>query len=71
MEYRMSDYTKPAPLSDWMNEVPDEYRLYVEQWKSKASRRIVDLDYQGKRVSPYFVQDVIEQERCKAFYRSY
>ncbi|KMK75374.1 hypothetical protein AB990_17250 [Alkalihalobacillus pseudalcaliphilus] len=63
MEYRMSDYTKPAPLSDWMNEVPDEYRLYVEQWKSKASRRIVDLDYQGKRVSPYFVQDVIEQDR--------
>ena len=33
MEYRMSDYTKPAPLSDWMNEVPDEYRLYVELTK--------------------------------------
>src|SRR5699024_1647326 len=32
-------------------------------WKNKASRRLIQLEFQGKRVSPYYILDVVEKDR--------
>ncbi|MDG5789882.1 TIGR02680 family protein [Evansella sp. AB-P1] len=64
MEYRMNDYQAHLELPSWMgNELEAEYKPFVELWGQKSNRRIIDLDYQGKRVSPFYIQEVIEKDR--------
>lgn len=64
MEYRMKDFQEFVSVPEWMaNNLKEEYKPFIEQWKLKSTRRIIDLDYQGKRVSPYYIQEVIEKDR--------
>ncbi len=66
MEYRMSTYDAVASLPEWMNSITDEEQQpHIEQWKQKASRRVIELDYQGKQVSPYTVQQQIADEQAR------
>src|SRR5690625_209509 len=32
-------------------------------WKDKAGRRLIELEFQGKWVSPYYIQEVVENDR--------
>jgi uncharacterized protein (TIGR02680 family) len=64
MEYRMKDYHDYSVVPEWMTDyIDDEYKPFIEQWRQKSNRRMIDLDYQGKRVNPYYIQDVIEKDR--------
>ncbi|UAC48716.1 TIGR02680 family protein [Bacillus aquiflavi] len=64
MEYRMKDYRDSVTLPEWMtNEYVGEYKPFIEQWQQKSNRRIIVLDYQGKRVSPYYIQEIIEKDK--------
>lgn len=64
LEYRMTDTTTPIPEFSWMDEQwSDEQRIFLENWREKATRRLIELEFQGKRVSPYFIQDVVENDR--------
>lgn len=64
MEYRMTDTHSPVIKFQWMeDEWLDEQRILLANWKQKATRRLIELEFQGKRVSPYFIQEVVENDR--------
>ncbi|MGM8216461.1 TIGR02680 family protein [Bacillaceae bacterium W0354] len=66
MEYRMSSFDASVKLPEWMNGIDEEDQLpLIENWKQKASRRIIELDYQGKQVNPYTVQRQFELEQVR------
>lgn len=66
MEYRMADIQVTAPEYSWMNEDwADEQRIQIDNWKQRATRRLIQLDFQGKRVSPYYIQQVVEKDQLR------
>jgi len=65
MEYRPNSYNAPFRIPDWMTELDDDSLPYIEQWKQKMSRQIIELNYEGKQVSPYTVQDKIEWDQAR------
>lgn len=69
MEYRMSIFTAPYDIPAWMEEVDEDLIPHIEQWKQKSNRTLIELNYQGKQVSPYTVQQdtELEQERQQSF----
>src|SRR5690625_3825492 len=51
MEYRMTDDHIPATTFAWMDEEwTEEQKILITNWKEKAARRLIQLDFQGKRV---------------------
>ncbi len=66
MEYRMSDLQVQAENYPWMDhDWTDEQLLKIQYWKEKAARRLIQLDYQGKRVDPYVVSEKLEEDRLQ------
>lgn len=66
IEYRMSDTIVLADTFSWMeDEWTEEQRILIDNWKQKANRRLIELDFQGKRVSPYYIEENIEQDRLR------
>lgn len=66
MEYRMTDVRTQAEDYPWMDEEwEDDQQLKIRYWKEKAERRLIQLDYQGKRVDPYVVREKITNERLQ------
>ncbi|GGA66841.1 TIGR02680 family protein [Ornithinibacillus halotolerans] len=66
MEYRMSDIQESHPEFAWMaEEWTDEQNIQINNWKQKAARRLIQLDFQGKRVSPYFVREKLEKDHLR------
>src|SRR5699024_4535733 len=66
MEYRMTEHTTPIPAldtegADWTE---DQVVLF-NNWKNKASRRLIQLDFEGKKVSPYVVKATVERDRTR------
>lgn len=51
-------------MEPWMlEEENNERKIYINEWKQASSREIIELTMQGKRVSPYIVEDDLKQER--------
>lgn len=66
MEYRMTSYDQYTEPFDWMKSVSDEQELlFINHWKRVATRRIIELDYQGKLVNTYAVQSLIEEDYAR------
>src|SRR5699024_7705685 len=66
MEYRMTDHLTPIPdLDASVENWTEEQNILLENWKNKAPRRIIQLDFQGKRLSPYYVQEMVEEDRSR------
>ncbi|WP_106496595.1 TIGR02680 family protein [Lentibacillus sp. Marseille-P4043] len=66
MEYRMTDTQVPALDFPWMNdEWTDEQQIQINNWRQKATRRLIQLDFQGKRVSPYYIQETVEKDQLR------
>lgn len=66
MEYRMKEYTKEVPTHDWMKHLPsDDQFVHIDNWKRKASRRIIELDYFGKQVNPGYVREELSLEQTR------
>src|SRR5690625_257168 len=64
MEYRMTDNPTLVTEFPWMDEEwTDEQQILVVNWKQKAARRLIELEFQGKRVSPYYIHEVVENDR--------
>ena len=67
MEYRMTDHMTRVPdlpevtAEEWT----DDQQILLDNWKNNASRRIIQLDFQGKRLSPYYVQQMVEEDRSR------
>jgi uncharacterized protein (TIGR02680 family) len=66
MEYRMTDTQTAVPAFDWISEEwTEEQRIQIANWQQKATRRLIQLDFQGKRVSPYYIRDMVENDRIR------
>lgn len=66
VEYRMSDTHVQASELPWMSEEwTEEQRILISNWRQKANRRLIQLDFQGKRVSPYYIEENINQDRLR------
>ncbi len=64
MEYRMTDTEIPATDEDWMrDDWTDEQHMHITNWQQKTKRRKIELDFQGKRVSPYYIRKTIADDR--------
>jgi len=66
MEYRMTETVTAAPnievtSADWS----DDQHILVDNWRNKAQRRVIQLDFQGKSLSPYYVMQIIEEDRFR------
>nr|WP_252183280.1 TIGR02680 family protein [Rossellomorea vietnamensis] len=63
MEYRMFEYSEEEERPDWFSEDFGEYyEPFKNEWEQLRSRRLVQMEYQGQRVSPYFVHSSLEKE---------
>ena len=52
-EYRMREYTLSSEWESWMEDVTNEdWTTHLATWKSKTTRRLVDFDKRGVKVSP-------------------
>lgn len=66
MEYRMTDTITPVPsLPTASEQWADEQLILLENWKETATRRLIQLDFQGKRLSPYYIEKMVEQDRSR------
>lgn len=64
IEYSPLQRSISQEMEYWMQEVESgEKRLLIDQWKQVGSREIIELTVQGKRVSPYLVEEELKQER--------
>lgn len=66
MEYRMTESATAVPniqiaAADWTA----EQQVLLENWRNKAQRRVIQLDFQGKRLSPYYVMNRLEEDRTR------
>ncbi len=63
LEYRMTEYQLAIEQPSWMEgNWTDEQQLHLANWKEKTTRKFIDLDFQGQRVSPYFVKNALEND---------
>lgn len=61
-EYRMIEYTEEEEKPEWITgELSSEYEAYLTEWEHVKGRRIIQLEYNGQRVSPYFVSAAVKK----------
>lgn len=66
MDYRMTETVTAVPnivvaSADWS----DDQNILVDNWRNKAQRKVIQLDFQGKRLSPYYVMQIVEEDRSR------
>ncbi|UOR13489.1 TIGR02680 family protein [Halobacillus amylolyticus] len=66
MEYRGREMTIPIQKLDWMNDATEDTQVVqINQWIQKGERRIIEMDFRGQQVTPYYVQSEIEQDQAR------
>src|SRR5690625_4825403 len=66
MEYRMTETVTAMPkVAGQDGNWTEEQHIMINDWRNKAQRRIIQLDFQGKRLSPYYVMNTIEKNRSR------
>lgn len=62
-EYRMFEYTEESDRPEWFSRGwGDYYEPILNEWNQLGSRRIIQMEYKGQRVSPYFVFSSLTKE---------
>lgn len=62
-EYRMFEYSEEIETPDWFKEDFGEYlEPFKNEWHQLKSRRLIQMEYRGQRVSPYYVSSVLKKE---------
>ncbi|MDQ0219233.1 TIGR02680 family protein [Peribacillus cavernae] len=63
MEYRLSEYDEPLEQPEWFDEEWDaNHQIHIQQWIQLNRRKIILMEYQGQKVSPYFVLNSLDHE---------
>ncbi|MEK4230359.1 TIGR02680 family protein [Solibacillus sp. FSL H8-0538] len=66
-EYRMMDFTEDVDKLPELVEVADDtFKLFVNEFDQKRGRRIIQMEYRGQRVSPYYLHKVLNEELIKS-----
>src|SRR5690606_32235010 len=62
-EYRMLEFPDEMAEPHWFSEQWDEYyEPFMSEWHQLKGRRIIQMEYRGQRVTPYFVLESLEKE---------
>jgi len=62
-EYRMFEYSEEIEAPDWFEEDFGEHlEPFKNEWHQLKSRRLIQMEYRGQRVSPYYVSAVLKKE---------
>ncbi|MED4228725.1 TIGR02680 family protein [Neobacillus cucumis] len=62
-EYRMFEYTEEWERPEWFSQNWGEYyEPILNEWNQLKGRRIMQMEYKGQRVSPYFVFHSLTKE---------
>ena len=62
-EYRMFEFTDEIETPEWFKEdYGDHYEPFKNEWHHLKSRRLIQLEYRGQRVSPYYVSASLKKE---------
>ncbi|MFC5587387.1 TIGR02680 family protein [Sporosarcina soli] len=62
-EYRMFEYTEETAVPEWLSENwGDYFEPFKNEWVQLQGRRLIQMEYQGQRVNPYFVLTSLENE---------
>jgi uncharacterized protein (TIGR02680 family) len=62
-EYRMFEHPDSADEPEWFLEsFGDMHEPFKNEWRQLRSRRLIQLEYRGQRVSPYYVQGALQKE---------
>lgn len=62
-EYRMFEYTEDAEIPLWFAEPQaDKYEPFINEWQQLKGRRLIQMEYRGQRVSPYYVSAELKKE---------
>lgn len=62
-EYRMFEHTEDVETPEWFSkDYGDHYEPFKNEWHHLKSRRLIQMEYRGQRVSPYYVSSELKQE---------
>jgi uncharacterized protein (TIGR02680 family) len=62
-EYRMFEFTEDSDTPEWFKEdFGDHYEPFKNEWHHLKSRRLIQMEYRGQRVSPYYVSSELKKE---------
>ncbi|BAQ10199.1 chromosome segregation atpase-like protein [Bacillus sp. OxB-1] len=63
LEYRMQDSSDRLDSSDWeAADWTESQQIEFANWQRMSTRRLIQLDFQGKRVSPYFIRNSVDAD---------
>lgn len=66
IEYRMTEDVTDIPTLSLEQETwKEEQNIILEDWKKRAVRRLIHLDFDGQRVSPYYVKQRLEEDTLR------
>lgn len=62
-EYRMFEYTEDCETPEWFHDdFGDHYEPFKTEWHHLKGRRLIQMEYRGQRVSPYYVSTALKKE---------
>jgi hypothetical protein len=62
-EYRMFEFSEESERPEWFSrEWGDYYEPILNEWNQLGSRRMIQMEYKGQRVSPYTVFSSLTKE---------
>lgn len=62
-EYRMFEFPEEAERPEWFSrDWGVYYEPFINEWNQYKSRRLIQMEYKGQRVSPYHVFNSLEKE---------
>lgn len=62
-EYRMFEFSEESDRPEWFSRAwGDYYEPILNEWNQVGSRRIIQMEYKGQRVSPYTVFSSLTKE---------
>lgn len=62
-EYRMFEYTEDVEIPQWFSEdYGDHYEPFKHEYLQLVTRRLIQMEYRGQRVSPYYVSSSLQKE---------
>lgn len=62
-EYRLVEYPEEIDTPSWFSEqYGDQYEPFKSEWTNNKRRMLIEMEYRGQRVSPYFVGEKLQEE---------
>lgn len=62
-EYRMFEFTEDVAQPNWFSEIQSDYfNSFKTEWQQWKNRRMIQMEYKGQRVSPYYIYESLKKE---------